>query len=111
MLKQITNSSDLQVNGIDYKTVKISNLPASNLTPKEVKLCPADENKKLSVSSPATLTVRETSPRKALKKKGSKIKYLIDQSSYIDTLHHKTIKVTCFAFLGNFFSDVFFEKL
>jgi hypothetical protein len=42
-----------------------------------------DENKKHS----------KFSSKQSAKKKGSKLKYLIDESSYIDTLHHKTIKV------------------
>lgn len=36
--------------------------------------------------------IKESSKR-TVKKKGAKLKYLIDQSNYIDTLHHKTIKV------------------
>lgn len=108
MLKQKAISNDSQVNGIDHKTFKSLNISPQELTSEEVHACPIDERKKLP-TTPLT-SAKEISPRKVLKKKGSKIKYLIDQSSYIDTLHHKTFKVTGFVFCVKFFLKFISER-
>ncbi len=42
---------------------------------------------------PQSDDLKKQSAKKSAKKKGSKLKYLIDESNYIDTLHHKTIRV------------------
>ena len=50
-------------------------------------------NEKLVENNTLMLPQSDDLKKQSAKKKGSKLKYLIDESNYIDTLHHKTIRV------------------
>lgn len=96
-----TNGSNGFTNGnnetkLDEKKPLAKYLTSDDLPVQKLNLSSSSYKQGLAEDPKKTPLPKESSRKNLVKKKGAKLKYLIDQSNYIDTLHHKTIKkVSC----------------